>query len=116
MQGWDGWVHVNPLGLGVVERDRGTNGTSGKRRSCHRAHCNDNVEGEVAVAMLFNPTDVSIHANVSIPVYYAALDVTATVSVNNGPPSTVAVTRDYMVEVELVMPPRTAHTVVLGQG
>jgi len=106
MQGWDGWIHVNPMAWGASQR-----------RSCHRGKgvCHDNVDNEVAVAMLFNPTDVTLPSvNISLPVYYAGLDTSATVSVDNGSPATVQVTRDYRVLITLTMPPRSVHTVVLG--
>lgn len=109
MQGWDGWVHVNPLGFGNTER----------RRGCHQNGdrvCSDVMSNEVAVAMIFNPTDTELATvNISIPVYYAGLETTALVSVDDSTPITLSVSRDYHISVQITMPPRSAHTVVFAK-
>eukprot|EP01065_Artemidia_motanka_P000574 TRINITY_DN1026_c0_g1_i1.p1 TRINITY_DN1026_c0_g1~~TRINITY_DN1026_c0_g1_i1.p1 ORF type:complete len:774 (+),score=191.91 TRINITY_DN1026_c0_g1_i1:58-2379(+) len=88
MQGWDGWLHVRPTGA--------ANST------------------EVAVAMIFNPTDKAVAATVSLPLYYAGLSTDALVSVNGATAVKHTVLRDYSVPVAMSMPPRSIHTIVVS--
>eukprot|EP00048_Salpingoeca_helianthica_P016197 m.230956 g.230956 ORF g.230956 m.230956 type:complete len:742 (-) comp18202_c0_seq1:20-2245(-) len=90
MQGWDGWLHVNPFGFGSAGR-------------------------EVGAAMLFNPTDVQIRGTVSLPLYYTGLTDSALVSVNEGPASSIALDRSHHITLALTMPPRSIHTVVISR-
>lgn len=96
IQGWDGWLHVNPFGLaGAGQAQHGSD------------------PAEVGVAMLFNPTDARLNTAVSLPLYYCGLDDAALLSVNGGAPQRFALNRDYSVLLHVDMPPRSIHTVVV---
>lgn len=94
MQSWDGWMHVNPLGLG----------RPGKA-----------VEHvEVGLAMLFNPTDTALrHETVALPLYYTGIELTAWLSVDGDPVRPVTLQRDYTAHITIDMEPRSVHTVVV---
>ena len=65
--------------------------------------------------MLFNPTDQTLSAQeISLPLYYTGLRDTAQVSVDGGAVRAVALNRDYTIDLEVDMPPRSIHTVVIS--
>ena len=86
MQSWDGFVHVRPSGA-----------------------------TEVAVAMLFNPTDRPLSPTVVLPLYYAGVGDAATVllSVDEGAPRAFAVGRAHDVHVPLTIEAKGVSTVVV---
>ena len=86
MQGWDGWLHVRPY----------------------------SSDGEVGVAMLFNPTDTELHVTVSLPLYYTGLETDASVDVDGTTATTMKLARDYSIEITMMMEPRSIHTVVIS--
>lgn len=90
MQGWDGWLHVNPFQVG---------GTA-----------------EVGLAMIFNPTDVTLQTTISLPLYYTGMDTNVDVSVDGGTALAMTLRRDYSVRVSLSMAPRSIHTIVITPG
>lgn len=90
MQGWDGWLHVNPFSVGGA-------GT------------------EVGVAMLFNPTDAHLDLTLALPLYYCGLSDSALISVNGNAPSSHALARDFSVYLRLSLPPRSIHTLVISR-
>ena len=87
MQGWDGWLHVRPY----------------------------SKDGEVGVAMLFNPTDSVMTVVVSLPLYYTGLDQQANVVVDEGKSVAMTLKRDYSIEIEIVMEAKSIHTVVISE-
>jgi hypothetical protein len=92
MQGWDGWLHVNPFELG-------------------------GVPNEVGLAVLFNPTDTTLQSqHIHLPLYYTGLNDTAMLVIN-GQGGTVPVTlsRGFGVVVTLTMAPRSVHTIVINR-
>lgn len=92
MQGWDGFLHVNPLRYGW-------NGTG---------------PAEIGFAMLFNPTDASLTESIYLPLYYCGADDKVLVSINDGPTAAMAVARDYSVVLpNLAMPPRSIFRVAI---
>ena len=70
---------------------------------------------EVAVAMLFNPTDRPLSPTVVLPLYYAGVGDAATVllSVDEGAPRAFAVGRAYDVRVPLTIEAKGVSTVVV---
>ncbi len=89
MQSWDGWMHVNPF---------------------------PGEKNEVAVAMIFNPTDFDFTKTaVVLPLYYTGLDDVALVSIDGADAVALPLARDYTVKFTLDMPPRSIHTVVLAR-
>jgi len=130
MQGWDGWIHVSPFGLGASQRDEAhgtmcqqgpaegvTRGASGSWTAAHGVVCTVKgaVAKEVAVGSLFNPMDTALSGvTIVLPLYYTGLTDTALLSVDGGPPQSVTLARDYSVTITLpVMERRSIHTVVL---
>lgn len=86
MQSWDGWMHVNAFGT-----------------------------SEVGVAMIFNPTQSSLAADIFLDAYYTGLDTTAMISIDGAAVREVPIGRDYGVTIALTMEPRTVHTIVLSR-
>lgn len=91
MQGWDGWLHVNPFGYGSEGR-------------------------EVGVAMLFNPTDAPLATTISLPLYYTGLTDVAFVSVDGGDFVKVPLDRMYRIALSISMDARSIHTVVINRS
>jgi hypothetical protein len=60
VQGWDGWLHVNPMAFGA------------------RA----GAPAEVGVAIIFNPTGQPLEFVLALPLYYTGLSSSALVSVD----------------------------------
>eukprot|EP01061_Rhynchopus_euleeides_P012170 TRINITY_DN21794_c0_g1_i1.p1 TRINITY_DN21794_c0_g1~~TRINITY_DN21794_c0_g1_i1.p1 ORF type:complete len:724 (+),score=276.15 TRINITY_DN21794_c0_g1_i1:54-2225(+) len=87
MQGWDGWLHVNPF----------------------------SSSAEVGLAMLFNPTSGALRPTISINLYYTGLSTSVQVSVNGGPPQTLQLERDYTVSLTLSMPAKSVHYVTFSR-
>ena len=129
MQSWDGWLHVNPLALGKQHAPDHCSPSPGRAAAAVQVRgraagwasatgtgAGAEVAGvEVAVGMLFNPTDrLLANTTVSIPVYYAGLDGEALVQVDEGPAARVVVSRRYAVTITLDMAPRSIHTVVIS--
>ena len=94
-QSWDGWLHVNPFSVGET-----TPLQPGAK--------------EVAVGMLFNPTQSTLTVTVAVPLYYAGLTDYALVSLDGGAPTVMPLNRDYSVHLPVVMPPLSIHTVVVN--
>ena len=63
-------------------------------------HVNPDLE-EKGLAMFFNPTEKTITKTVSIPLYYAGLSSTATVSEKEGQAKEITLKRDYSIELEV---------------
>ena len=88
MQSWDGWMHVRPDGA-----------------------------TEVAVAMLFNPTDRWLNETIVLPLYYAGVDGTSvSVSVDESAFVTRAVGRGYDLRLEVALASRSVTTVVVRRA
>ena len=87
MQDWDGWLHVAPFA----------------------------ANGEIGVAMIFNPTDVAIERVVNFPLYYTGATDAVKVSVDEGDAVKTAVGRDFSIVVHFEMAPRSIHTVVVSK-
>ena len=85
MQGIDAILHVNPFA----------------------------ASGEVALAMIFNPTDARQATSLRLPLYYAGLTTSATLADSSGAARTVALDRSYAVDVALDMAPRAIEWVVV---
>jgi len=85
MQGIDAILHVNPFA----------------------------ASGEVALAMIFNPTDARQATSLRLPLYYAGLTTSATLADSSGAVRTVALDRSYAVDVALDMAPRAIEWVVV---
>ena len=96
MQGWDGWLHVNPFALGA-------------------GNASNADHAEVGVAMLFNPTGSTLQVTVAVPVYYTGLTTSALVSVDDGAAKPMAVERDFSVRLALTMAPRSIHTATFAR-
>ena len=91
MQSWDGWMHVRPFAVGVGE--------------------------DVAVAMLFNPTERTIDELIRLPLYYAGVEEqTVELSINEGPFASHPVGRGYDVRIPLKMAPKSATTIVVRKA
>ena len=88
MQGWDGWLHVNPYGYG-------SGGV------------------EVGVAMIFNPTDATISTRIALPLYYTGITDTASISIDGAAFTDYPLDRLYNAALGLDMAPRSIHTVVV---
>ena len=85
MQSWDGWMHVRPGG-----------------------------ESEVAVAIIFNPTERAINQTVSLPLYYAGVDGSSVLlSVDEGDFAKRAVGRGYDVRLPVALAPTSITTMVV---
>ena len=100
MQGWDGWLHANPLKLG---------GTRIAGTQC----------AEVGMAMLFNPTDITLNTTARVDLYYTGITQSAAVamSLGGGPfgaAEIMALDRGYGVTLTVNMPPRSATAVAFG--
>ena len=66
------------------------------------------------MAVLFNPTDAELQSQqVHLPLYYTGLTDTASIEIDGQSAVTVPLTRGYGVVIEITMPPRTVHTVVV---
>lgn len=89
MQGWDGWLHVNPLLVG-------------------------DTKNEVGLAMLFNPTDTTIHSKVHLPLYYCGLSSTSLIAIDDQAPVRMDLTKDYSILITIQMLPRSIHTIVIN--
>eukprot|EP01064_Diplonema_japonicum_P011089 TRINITY_DN1836_c1_g1_i1.p1 TRINITY_DN1836_c1_g1~~TRINITY_DN1836_c1_g1_i1.p1 ORF type:complete len:730 (+),score=233.37 TRINITY_DN1836_c1_g1_i1:85-2274(+) len=88
MQSWDAFLHVNPY----------------------------SATAEVGLAMVFNPTDSSLTANVNVPLYYTGLTTTTLVSIDGqSPPTSFTLNRDYSVDIPVSMPPLSVHYVVFSK-
>ena len=87
MQSWDGWIHANPTKIGGGE--------------------------EGGVGMIFNPTDVAVEEVVSINLYYTGLTDVAKVIVDDGEEIELTLNRDYSVDIQMKMEPRSVHTLVI---
>ena len=96
MQGWDGWLHVNPFGFGAS----GDTGSS---------------VVEVGAAVVFNPTEQTLEFVLVLPLYYCGLDVDALVTVNGDPPVTMTLNRDYTVHLTMSMPAQSITTIVVAR-
>lgn len=65
--------------------------------------------------MLFNPTDKTMsRQEISLPLYYTGLTDTAQVSLDGGVVRSMTLNRDYTIDIELDMAPRSIHTVVIS--
>jgi len=85
---YDAFMHANPTKIGGGE--------------------------EVAVGMIFNPTDVAItKRTVKLNLYYTGLTETARVVVDDGEETEYTLNRDYTIDVEMTMEPRSIHTVIV---
>ncbi len=73
---WDGWLHVNPS-----LKERG-------------------------LAMIYNPLNEAIQRRIRLPLYYTALTSRAVIGWEDGHSETVALARDYSVEVTVNIPAR----------
>jgi hypothetical protein len=93
MQGWDGWLHVNPMGFGA------------------RA----GTPAEVGVAMIFNPTGAQLDITLPLPLYYTGLSTSALVSVDGAPAAALALGRDYSVKLRLSLAPLSIHTITVAR-
>jgi hypothetical protein len=83
MDSWDGFLHVHPLG-----------------------------KQEVGLAMIFNPTDQFLEmADVVIPLYYASLTTDVIVTVNDEPSFSMTLERDYTIQLDLDLPPKSIHSI-----
>jgi hypothetical protein len=83
MDSWDGFLHVHPLG---------------KR--------------EVGLTMIFNPTDQFLEmADVVIPLYYTSLTTDVIVTVNDEPSFSMTLERDYTIQLDLDLPPKSIHSI-----
>ena len=87
MQGWDGWLHVNPF----------------------------STTTEVGFAMIFNPTDTALNSVISVNLYYTGLDMEAMMSVDGGEAQKIQLARDYTIEVTLDMPPKSIHYIAFNR-
>lgn len=119
MQSWDGWLHVNPFGYG--QNNSTSCGKPDRPTVRGRAvevlsmpGCSSSSGVEVGVAMIFNPTDVTLpNEIVSIPLYYTGLETSAQVSVDGGAAQAYPLARDYSIQVTMSMAPRSIHTIVI---
>ena len=88
MQSWDGWLHVRPSGT-----------------------------AEVAVALLFNPTDRPLVDTVRLPLYYAGVsEPHVLLSIDEGSPQPFDVGRAYDVRVPVTLGAKSVTTVVVTRG
>ena len=87
IQSWDSYMHANPTKIGGGE--------------------------EVGVAVVFNPTDGKIVDTVSIPLYYTGSTDTAKVVVDDGEETEYKLNRDYSIDIDFEMEPRSIHTIVI---
>lgn len=71
---------------------------------------------ERGLAIFFNPTDSAVELNVSLPVYYTGISTTVMVAQEEAAPTSVAVTRDYTVPLQLRMPAMGITYFVLTSG
>ena len=94
MQGWDGWLHVGPPG--------GARAGGGG--------------DEAGVALVFNPTGMPLNATVRLPLYYTGVHDVALVSIDEAPPASHNVARDFSLALPLRMRPRSVTTVVVSDG
>ncbi|KAG7357466.1 hypothetical protein IV203_002154 [Nitzschia inconspicua] len=84
MNGWDGWLHVHPLG-----------------------------KVEVGLAMIFNPTDQQLRdIDLTFPLYYTSLTDEVVIMVNEGKPVRKTIERDYTTTLVASLPPRSIHTFI----
>ena len=68
------------------------------------------------MAVLFNPTDAELQSQqVHLPLYYTGLTDTVLIEIDGQPAVSVPLTRGYGAVIELTMPPRTVHTVVVSK-
>jgi hypothetical protein len=73
---WDGWLHVNPL-----LKERG-------------------------LAMIYNPLNEPIQRSIRLPLYYTGLTAGAVIRWEDGRSETVALERDYSVQLTAIVPAR----------
>lgn len=71
---WDGWTHVDLQGK------------------------------EKGLAMLFNPTSEPIKKSINAPLYYAGLDQTVKIQMENGEEKSYQLNRDYSVDIQVEIP------------
>ena len=143
MQGWDGFLHVNPFSVGeTTPLTPGASVSQSRFQECvPRAagvllelcdvdglhigflyvspHCLSLPDTvcvcqEVGVAMLFNPTDQQLSLTIALPLYYTGLTTSALVSVDGDALITMQLQRDYSIWIKMVMPPKSIHTVVIN--
>ena len=89
MQSWDGFLHVNPFA---------------------------SAGGDIGVGMLFNPTDSKIDAFVNMNLYYTGATDSVVISINGADTKKVTLSRDYSFDLQLTMPPKSSHTVVITRS
>ena len=73
---WDGWLHVNPQGQ------------------------------EKGLLMVYNPLTPEIRQTLSIPLYYTGLTKSAKVREQDGKESSIKLSRDYHIDLPVVIPAR----------
>jgi hypothetical protein len=104
MQGWDGWLHVNPFSYGST-----TNFTNSSYAAVG--------EREVGVAVIFNPTTFALAVKIALPLYYCGVGDAPTVQMyfdgKPGAAQTIKVERDYSAVVQLSLSPKSAQRVVI---
>ena len=71
---------------------------------------------EAGVALVFNPTDMPLNATVRLPLYYTGVHDVALVSIDEAPPASHSVARDFSLSLPLRMRPRSVTTVVVSDG
>ena len=68
-------------------------------------HVNPRLKNR-ALAMVFNPTHVSISTTLQLPLYYSGLTIEAQVSQEGGPASKYMLDREYNIDVKVSLPAR----------
>ena len=84
LQSWDAMMHVNPF---IQEK---------------------------GFLVIFNPTQNTINATIPVPVYYTGLHDTVTVQHEDNQKKVLGVDRDYNMELDISMPPRTVTWYVMS--
>lgn len=97
MQGWDGFLHVNP-----------------RRWTTPGQSADPLAQREVGLAMIFNPTQSVLSTTIALPLYYTGLTTEADIEVDeNGKPARYSLDRSFFAYVKLSMLPRSVHTIVI---
>lgn len=101
MHDWDGWLHVRPY------KSRPSENKFSFFKSPTGA------QEEVGLAMIFNPTDRHLRETLILPLYYTGLTDLVQVSLNDSPFFLAVIDRDYRLRIDLDMPKKSIHSVVL---
>jgi hypothetical protein len=64
-------------------------------------------------AMLYNPTEEEIRRRIALPLYYTGLSATANISIGEGPPVEYSISRDYHVEVSVIIPSNASLPIII---